>query len=121
MKLFSKAPEPQPHKFEPTLASLDELLAIKRQVDDEIVARQETEVAALRARAEGIADALGLPVGQMLGIKAETVARKPKRQPKVQYRDTEDPANTWTGKGRVPKWLQDKIDQGADKEQFAVS
>ena len=74
--------------------------------------------------ATAAASALGIPVAELFGIHVPVVTvpepRKTRRAPKVRYRDPESPDNTWTGRGRPPKWLQEKIDQGAEKEAFRV-
>ena len=56
-----------------------------------------------------------------LKTRSEVVERKTKRPPKTKYRDPEHPENTWTGKGRPPKWLQEKLDQGLTKDQFLIA
>lgn len=39
----------------------------------------------------------------------------------AKYRDLENPENTWSGRGKPPKWLQLKINAGAKKEDFLIS
>lgn len=36
------------------------------------------------------------------------------------YRDTNDPNNTWKGRGLQPKWLQEHIKQGRQLSDFLV-
>lgn len=36
------------------------------------------------------------------------------------YRSPDDETLTWTGRGRTPKWLQEKINEGASKEDFLI-
>ncbi|WP_171019892.1 H-NS histone family protein [Hydrogenophaga sp. 2FB] len=38
----------------------------------------------------------------------------------VKYRDPANTENTWSGKGRVPRWLQAYLDAGQQKEAFLV-
>lgn len=38
----------------------------------------------------------------------------------VKYRDPANMDNTWSGKGRVPRWLQAYLDAGQQKEAFLV-
>lgn len=38
----------------------------------------------------------------------------------VKYQDPKNPANGWTGKGRMPFWLKALVDAGQDKEKFKV-
>jgi DNA-binding protein H-NS len=39
---------------------------------------------------------------------------------KPKYRDTRDPTQTWSGRGRVPKWLQERIAAGEIKEDYLI-
>jgi DNA-binding protein H-NS len=37
------------------------------------------------------------------------------------YRNPENPSETWTGRGREPKWLQHQIASGKSKDDFLIS
>lgn len=37
----------------------------------------------------------------------------------IRYRDED--GNEWTGRGRIPHWMRDRINAGAEKEDFAIS
>jgi DNA-binding protein H-NS len=39
---------------------------------------------------------------------------------KPKYRDTRDPTQTWSGRGRVPKWLQERIAAGENKDDYLI-
>jgi DNA-binding protein H-NS len=39
---------------------------------------------------------------------------------KPKYRDTRDPTQTWSGRGRVPKWLQERIAAGESKDDYLI-
>ena len=36
------------------------------------------------------------------------------------YRDPQNPNNTWTGRGKPPRWLADAIAAGKSKESFLI-
>jgi DNA-binding protein H-NS len=38
----------------------------------------------------------------------------------VKYRNTADPSQTWTGRGKHPNWLRDAIAAGAEIESFRI-
>lgn len=38
----------------------------------------------------------------------------------VRYRNPEDPEQTWTGRGKHPNWLREKLQAGANLEDFKV-
>jgi DNA-binding protein H-NS len=98
--------------------TFDELLEQRRTLDSEIAARQATEVETLKMKINAVANALRVPVAELIGIKPDAEPRRRKPVARIKYRDPANPANTWTGKGKQPKWLQEKLDQGASKDQF---
>lgn len=38
----------------------------------------------------------------------------------VKFRNPEDPQQTWTGRGKRPKWLVDSLAAGRNLEEFAI-
>lgn len=38
----------------------------------------------------------------------------------IKYRDPKNSENTWTGRGRMPRWLQAAVDGGKKKESFLI-
>jgi DNA-binding protein H-NS len=39
---------------------------------------------------------------------------------KPKYRDTRDPTRTWSGRGRAPRWLQERLDAGERKDDYLI-
>ena len=107
-------------KKESEQLAFNELLDKKRTLDLEILGRHDKEIEALKVKVTTVADALGVSVAELFGIKSETEPRRRKRPTRAKYRDLENAENTWTGRGKPPKWLQEKLDQGASKEDFLI-
>jgi DNA-binding protein H-NS len=38
----------------------------------------------------------------------------------AKYRDPDNPQNTWAGRGAIPRWMAEKIDEGAKREDFLI-
>ncbi len=53
---------------------------------------------------------------------AELTAAKARRSAKVsaKYANPDDPEMTWSGRGRRPRWIQDKLEQGKSLEDMAI-
>jgi DNA-binding protein H-NS len=47
-------------------------------------------------------------------------ARTNRSEVKPKYRDTRDPTQTWSGRGRPPKWLQERIAAGENKDDYLI-
>jgi DNA-binding protein H-NS len=54
----------------------------------------------------------GLPIAAP--VTADPIVRAPK------FMNTENPAQTWVGRGRRPKWLKDQLAAGRSLDDFAV-
>ena len=51
---------------------------------------------------------------------AGSSSSKSKSSTDVKYQDPSNPANTWTGKGRKPKWLVEAESAGRSLEEFEL-
>ena len=38
----------------------------------------------------------------------------------AKYRDPDNPQNTWAARGAIPRWMAEKIDEGAKREDFLI-
>lgn len=96
-----------------TVAELDALIEHAQSVREETRERRRAE---LKSELEQRLKDEGFSAIEVLGAKV-----KPKPQPlPAKYADPNDASLTWSGKGRMPGWLQAKIDDGAPLEAFAI-
>lgn len=92
-----------------------ELMKLRDEVDRAILAKQAEERAAVRARLAEVARAQGFSLDEVLG---KTGKRGPVA---VKFRDPRNPENTWTGRGRTPRWMVAAMQGGrVSKEDFLV-
>lgn len=76
-------------------------------------ARQKTKA---RAAAEALAKEHGYSLSELL----EATGKKgTKGAPK--YAHPENPTQTWTGRGRKPKWVEAHLSSGGDLEELAIA
>lgn len=98
-----------------TVAELDALIEKAQSVRGETRERRRME---LKVELEQRLKDEGFSAIEVLGAKL-----KPKPQPlplPAKYFDPADPSHTWSGKGRVPGWLQTKLDAGASLDNFLI-
>ena len=96
-----------------TVGELDALIARAQSVREETRERRRAE---LKTELEQRLREEGFSAIEVLGAKV-----KPKPQPlPVKYADPVDPSLTWSGKGRMPGWLQAKLDAGAAIASFLI-
>lgn len=101
-----------------TSMSLDELKALEKEVAQMIKSYEARQKAVALADVEERARAHGFTLKQLLG---EDVAKKIKTPAPVKYKNPDNPAQGWTGRGRKPNWLVERLAAGAKLEDFAVS
>jgi DNA-binding protein H-NS len=80
--------------------SYGELSALRDDIDVHMRAKQSSERAALKAKIAELARSSGFDLNDLMGN-----GRKGKGTVAVKYRDPKNPENTWTGRGRMPRWM----------------
>ena len=94
---------------------LKDLLEVEAHVKKAIAIAKERERAELKQQIEAMAQSSGFSVNELFSgrsTKGKTVAPK--------YMNPDNKAETWTGRGRKPRWLVAKIDEGYTLEDFAI-
>jgi len=99
--------------------SYNQLIELKDTVEAAIAQRRADEQAALKQKMAEMAAEAGFDLEDVLpgkrgakGKKGGTVAPK--------YRNPKDPSQTWTGRGRQPKWLVAELGKGRKLESFLI-
>jgi DNA-binding protein H-NS len=78
--------------------------------------KQSEERAALREKMAAMAREHGFDMGELFGTRG-----KGKGSVAVKYRDPKNPENTWTGRGRMPRWMVAATKGSkAKKEDFLI-
>lgn len=106
--------------------SLGELLELSKAVDVALKAKQQEEkprvldqIQRLAAETDLSVDELVQHLGGSGGSKAGRADAK-RRRIAPKYRDPENPANLWSGRGKRPKWLQQHLDDGGTLEDCLI-
>ena len=103
--------------------TIPELEALIEQAHDLIDRKQRDAVTSARAEIEKIAADVGMSVEELLGLQAGKAAKKAPKEKKpvaVKYRNPKDHTQTWSGRGKSPRWLQEMLSQGGKLENFLV-
>jgi DNA-binding protein H-NS len=117
----SKIPPPQRREQMAKLNGIDkmsfaELSQLRAQIDRLMVDKQNTERVALRQKLSDMAKEHGLSLEEVLGK-----GRKGKGSVAPKYRDPKNPDNTWTGRGRMPRWMVAATKGGkSSKDDFLI-
>lgn len=96
--------------------SLAELKQLKKDIDKAIAAAAKTQRADALAAAEAAAKAHGFSLADLTGkAKKSSKAAAP-----AKYANPENPAVTWSGRGRQPGWIKDALKKNKSLEAFLI-
>ncbi len=96
--------------------SLDELKKLQKDVAKAIASYEDRARKAALAQMDAVAREHGFTVDQLLG-KSVAGTRKPVA-PK--YANPADKSQTWTGRGRKPKWVVEALETGKSLEDLTI-
>lgn len=107
----------------PTLA---DLLKQQEELAAKIAQAKAAELEACRTDAIALIESRGFTIAEIFGITSPGRGRKAKPiddarvhvAPK--YRNPENQAETWTGRGRQPKWVAAKIAAGGTLDSLKI-
>ncbi|MDX2159374.1 MAG: H-NS histone family protein [Hyphomicrobiaceae bacterium] len=97
--------------------ALKELLDLESRVKKAIVVAREREKNEIRQEMMAIAAKRGLSINEVFGGGRSVKAGG---KVPVKYRNRDNPTDTWTGRGRQPKWLVAALKKGAKLDDFAI-
>lgn len=97
--------------------SLEELKDLQRNVSVAILNFEKRKKAEALAELKALARSRGFSLEEIL---EETKGKKATAPLAAKYRNPSNPDQTWSGRGRMPKWLVSMVESGSSKEDFAV-
>ena len=105
--------------------SRSQLEKLRNDVDNAIEKAKEKDRADAKSAAEKAAAEFGFSLDDLTGDgsgRNRRTSRKsgPKTISDPKYANPADPDETWTGKGRQPKWYRQAMDDGMKPEQLEI-
>ena len=96
---------------------LQELLELQENVEARIVEIKEEEKQKFIIELREKAELLDIPVEELLRAMK---GKKAKKSVEAKYRNPENDKETWTGRGRKPKWIEALLAGGGDLESVTI-
>lgn len=100
--------------------NLSELRGLQHDIENEIKSRQQGDLAKARKQILAIAQAAGVTVEELLATGTKKSNKGKGQKVQAQYRNPADNAQTWTGRGRQPKWIAEGIAAGKQLSDFRI-
>jgi DNA-binding protein H-NS len=100
--------------------NLSELKSLQNDIQQEIKSRQQGDLAKARQQILSIAEEVGVTVEELLAVSTKKLSKGKGQKVEPQYRNPADEAQTWTGRGRQPKWIAEGISGGKQLADFRI-
>lgn len=98
--------------------SLKELTDLLAKIEDTITIRRKSGLTDTKAKLAAIAAEAGFALDDLFG---KSDAKRPRSAIPIKFRNPDNPAETWTGRGRQPRWLAAKLTKrGVSRDDFRV-
>ncbi|MEE9350852.1 MAG: H-NS histone family protein [Thiotrichaceae bacterium] len=98
--------------------SIKELNAILQDAEKQIESRKKTELKTIRKQVKDLIKDNGYTPGDI--FPALKVAVKPTAKVAPKYKNPKDAEQTWTGRGRKPKWVEAHLNKGKKLTSLAI-
>lgn len=97
--------------------SLKELVALDQKLKIAISEARAREKAELKKKLAVLASEHGFSVSELVGVSGRGVS---KTKGIAKYANPDNPSDTWTGRGRKPRWVIAKLKKGAKMSDFEI-
>ena len=99
---------------------LSELKGLQLDIEQEIKTRQQGDLEKARKQILEIAEEAGMPVEELLALSKKKSSKGKGQKVKPQYQNPDDQAQTWSGRGRQPRWIAEGIANGKQLSDFRI-
>lgn len=100
--------------------SLKELVDLENRVRKALAAARQREQADAKAKIEAIARSAGMSAAEILGLGGKVKGARKGGKVAPKYINPDNKSETWTGRGRQPRWLVAKLTKGGKVADFAI-
>ncbi len=100
--------------------SLKELVDLEAKVQKAIAAARDRERNDLKKKMAELAQTHGFSVNELFGNGRGGRGAKSKSIGVAKYANPENRSDTWTGRGRKPNWVLERLKKGAKLSDFEI-
>ncbi|MEB3754464.1 H-NS family nucleoid-associated regulatory protein [Acinetobacter sp. MD2(2019)] len=103
-----------------TNLTVEELKRLQREAEVLIASKKEQAIEDAYNQVIEIASNLDLTIDQLLEYGAQKRKSTVRKPVEPRYRNKANPKETWTGRGKQPRWLVAQLENGAKLEDFLI-
>ena len=99
-----------------------DLQALIKNAEAQMESARKNHVKEVRAKIDGILAGAGLTIGEVYPTRGGKVAKGPKAVVAPKYRNPDNAAQTWSGRGKRPTWFVDALKKkGVTAENLLIA
>lgn len=100
--------------------SVEELKRLQVEAEALIVSKKDQAIEDAYDQIVAIADGLGFSIEELLELGEQKRKKTTRKAVEPRYRNKNNPEETWTGRGKQPRWLVAELEKGAKLEDFLI-
>ena len=100
--------------------SVEELKRLQVEAEALIVSKKDQAIEDAYDQIVAIADGLGFSIEELLELGEQKRKKTTRKAVDPRYRNKNNPEDTWTGRGKQPRWLVAELEKGAKLEDFLI-
>ncbi|EPF75142.1 DNA-binding protein [Acinetobacter gyllenbergii] len=100
--------------------SVEDLKRLQAEAEALIASKKDQAVEDAYNQIIAIADAIGYSVEELLEVGEQKRKKTTRKAVEPRYRNKSNAEETWTGRGKQPRWLVAQLEKGAKLEDFLI-
>ncbi|ENX16852.1 hypothetical protein F895_01310 [Acinetobacter sp. CIP 64.2] len=100
--------------------SVEDLKRLQAEAEALIASKKDQAIEDAYNQIIAIADAIGYSVEELLEVGEQKRKKTTRKAVEPRYRNKSNTEETWTGRGKQPRWLVAELEKGAKLEDFLI-
>ncbi len=100
--------------------SVEDLKRLQAEAQTLIASKKDQAIEDAYNQIMSIAEAVGFSVDEVLAFGEQKRKKTTRKVVEPSYRNKNNPEETWTGRGKQPRWLVAELEKGAKLESFLI-
>ncbi|WP_130803522.1 H-NS family nucleoid-associated regulatory protein [Acinetobacter ihumii] len=100
--------------------SVDELKRLQEEAEALIASKNDQAIDDAYNQILAVAESVGFTVEQLLEYGEQKRKKTTRKAVEPRYRNKNNSEETWTGRGKQPRWLVAELEKGAKLEDFLI-
>src|SRR5690606_12553548 len=103
-----------------THLSVEELKRLQAEAESLIASKKDQEIEDAYQQILAVAEKVGVTAEQLPAVGASDRRKSSRTSVEPRYRSKSNPDDTWTGRGKQPRWLVAELEKGAKLDDFLI-